>query len=386
VTTPLRTFLAVCILSGLVYPAKACLWDRDTLAAEARGLPGVVEIITGRFERNPALYYEKRLQRVLKELETDPFNFSLLDDAAVACDRLGRQDEALRLMERKRLALEAAPPDDEATSEGRYRYLANTGTFYAHRWFANGASQNNRDDLELARSFVCAAIQQNPGAHFGREIYQLKFIEAFLDPPPPDEVSWPFVPGALIEDQTAQSAKEAIRGYTGLIALGNAWESPAVFLSLAQALGQKRDPSVAHLAYLRAEEIARAQGGRSPEGARQPPFPPGGLAIDGIEKEDYAHLETEFLRLRKEADAWHRARTSFMIERLQKGLHPDIDGGFWFGYFQPRAPALSSKVPVHFKTQKELQYQVVAGAIAAAIFVVALFVLQEVFRRRRPRT
>jgi hypothetical protein len=43
-------------------PARACLWDDDTLATEARGLPDAVAVLTGRFERNPPRYCELRLR------------------------------------------------------------------------------------------------------------------------------------------------------------------------------------------------------------------------------------------------------------------------------------------------------------------------------------
>ena len=52
------------LLLGLPLSVAACLWDRDTPADEARGLPEVVAVLTGRFERNPPLFYEMRLGRV----------------------------------------------------------------------------------------------------------------------------------------------------------------------------------------------------------------------------------------------------------------------------------------------------------------------------------
>ena len=61
---------------------QACLWDTDTLAAEAAQKPDMLRVITGRFERNPPLYYEMRLARVAKVLVRDPSRLSLYDDAA----------------------------------------------------------------------------------------------------------------------------------------------------------------------------------------------------------------------------------------------------------------------------------------------------------------
>ena len=74
--------------------AHACLNDRDTLAEEIRGLPDVTAIITGRFERNPPLYYQMRIDRLAREIparhghETlaNPNTLNDCDDMAVALD------------------------------------------------------------------------------------------------------------------------------------------------------------------------------------------------------------------------------------------------------------------------------------------------------------
>ena len=65
----------------------ACLNDRDTLAEEIKGLPDVVQVVTGRFERDPPLYYRMRLARVAAELKTSPALLPDYDDAGVACGR-----------------------------------------------------------------------------------------------------------------------------------------------------------------------------------------------------------------------------------------------------------------------------------------------------------
>ena len=59
------------LLTLLLVPAasQACLWDTDTLSAEAKGIPDIVQVITGRFERNPPLYYELRLKRATAAIE-----------------------------------------------------------------------------------------------------------------------------------------------------------------------------------------------------------------------------------------------------------------------------------------------------------------------------
>ena len=150
----------------------ACLWDRDTLAYETKKFPGLVDIITGRFERNPDEYYQLRLERVAAEIANTPDNLSLYDDAGVACDRLHRHDEAITWMTRKGAVLDAAPESPEAR-EHRYRYYANLGTFQVHRWLRRGSIPAEIQDLRDSETNLSKAIEINPDAHFGRERYQL---------------------------------------------------------------------------------------------------------------------------------------------------------------------------------------------------------------------
>src|SRR6478609_1832332 len=131
----MRRILAVSLaLLGLPLSVAACLWDRDTPYDEAKGMPEVIAALTGRFERNPPLYYSMRLDRVAYHLRSHPDDLEAYDDAAVACDRLGRGDEAIAWMEKKRARLEALDPSRGDLKEARYRYHANLGTFLVHRW------------------------------------------------------------------------------------------------------------------------------------------------------------------------------------------------------------------------------------------------------------
>src|SRR5271169_5800312 len=120
-----RALTALALLLGLPLSVAACLWDRDTPVDEARGLPEVVAVLTGRFERNPPLFYEMRLERVTAQLQSHPEDLAAYDDAGVACDRLGRGDEAIAWMEKKRAQLDRFDPAEPAAKERRYRYHAN---------------------------------------------------------------------------------------------------------------------------------------------------------------------------------------------------------------------------------------------------------------------
>jgi len=308
-----------------------CLWDRDTLRHEARDMPEVIAAITGRFDRFPPLYYEMRLDRVTAEIGEDPARLDLYDDAAVACDRLGRHDDAIAWMTLKGDWL-AIQPDPEH----RYRYLANLGTFHAHRWISNGTDRSDTSDLEAADQLIAEAIQLNPDAHFGRERYQLLAIRWLLEPPPaagviPSIFEADLQVAGLLGHPVSDRRSLADAGYTdaaeglaGLIILGNAWNSPDVMAALRTALLARGDASVAYLAFLRLEELL-AEGRASLHPESELPF----TSHPSPFLERTAHLDEYFEKARAEATAWQESRNEHMLAALQRGRHPDTDADFW---------------------------------------------------------
>lgn len=346
------------------FSAFACLWDDDTLRAEAKGLPGVVEIITGRFERNPPLYFEMRLERCAREVEANPRDFDAYDNAAVACDRLGRGDEAIDWMKRKKDSMDAAGPENPSLAEHRYRYFANLGTFHAHRWFANGANRGDMSDLQRGIELIQSAIDLNPDAHFGRERYQLLAMKWALQPPMDrvkDNGELFELPSIFVADERYRTLidthgqriagnlkdagmHDAVKGLTGLIALGTAWQNVDVFLALAIALSDQGDSSMARLAELRCRELIKS-GKRSAH-----PSSPGGdelaelISVRGFIARDTADIDSFYASARSAADSWHDDRERFMLERLQAGRHPDTDPNFWDGYVEEPAPAVPNGV------------------------------------------
>jgi hypothetical protein len=341
---------------ALSSPVRACMWDSDTLAAEAKGLPDVVQVVTGRFERNPPLYYQLRLKRAAALIEAGSTRLDAYDDAGVACDRLGRGGDAVRWMERKRSVMERAALSPAIRREHRYRYLANIGTFWAHRWLRSGADRRHIADVRKARDFIRAAIRLNPNAHFGRERYQLRALEWILDPPayvPSEAYRTQRLPDFLgLENHHGETSNtgvlkklgysDAVQGLAGLIVLGNAWESVDVFHALARALQIEGRSSLAYLAQLRCGELIDAGGGSLLPGA------PKGRALKEkvIPLVGYIRgrpaLADEYLTLRAAANAWHAHRIAFMMARLQAGRHPDSDPEFWQGYSPPPPPGLSN--------------------------------------------
>jgi hypothetical protein len=233
------------------------------VAAEAREHPGLVEILTGRFERNPPAYYEARLARVATELAADPNRLDLYDDAAVACDRLHRPEEALVWLAKKREALERLPDSSTATDHW-YRYHSNLGTVLAHRWLRAGANPETLLEMRGAREEIARALALNSEAHFGRGKYQLMAMDWILasrSTQPEALAAKATDPRSFIDfgsysngwvdtpsSRLPPPLKDAIEGVSGLIALGDAWQSVDVFYTLQTVLRrpawfQKRAPA-----------------------------------------------------------------------------------------------------------------------------------------------
>ncbi len=352
-----RTFTALALLLGLPLAAAACLWDRDTPASEAKGMPEVVAVLTGRFERNPPLFYAMRLARVTAQLQSHPENLADYDDAGVACDRLGRGDEAIVWMGKKQAELQKRDASHPEVKEQLYRYHANLGTFLVHRWIRQGGDRSKINEVRAARDEIAKALKINPQAHFGREKYQLQAINWIVDPPQaagledlPNILGWAM--GNIQDQPDPQQADAAVRGLAGLIVLGNAWESVDVFHALNAALqtdtlGFARDRdggrnTLAYFAWLRCRELIDA--GKN----SMLPDAPKGEALKGmLRRPDFVQgellLDPAFKQLRAEADAWHTARTAFMTRRLNEGRHPDTDPSFWDGYSERPAPELPTR-------------------------------------------
>lgn len=405
-----RTLLLACsLLLGLPLSVAACLWDRDTPASEAKGLPEVVAVLTGRFERNPPLFYEMRLTRVSAHLQDHPDDLASLDDAAVACDRLGLGDEAIAWMEKKHAQLEKLDPSLPATRDHLYRYHANLGTFLVHRWARLGADRSHIDDVQSARDHIARALEINPDAHFGREKYQLLALDFILSPPPIEHPSHalPNLLGWSFDDIYGQStdpkdADDAVRGLTGLVVLGNAWESVDIFHALNLALqrdsvGYERGReggrnTLAYLAWLRCRELID-----SGKGSLHPSAPRGEALKAVLPRPDFVEasrlLDPAFAKLRAEADAWHAARTAFMLTRLEQGLHPDTHLHFWNGYTSLPAPSLpTTSVPEAFHSwmrfRTRMAYLIVFGGplllIGLAIGLLKYLSARSRLRNRRP--
>lgn len=384
----MKTQLGLAVmLMALSCAASACLWDSDTLDQEAKGHLEFVRIVTGRFERNPPLYYEVRLARVRSELQIDPSNLLKYDDAGVACDRLGRDDEAIEWMAKKKRCLKSLPDDKDAW----YRYYANLGTFHAHHWFRGGAKRESLAEMRTARILIAKAIEINPNAHFGRESVQLAVIEwaIALKEGRTQDTLGDYL--ASIEVESKRPNDRTVIGLLGLIALGNAWESVDTFQALA-LLNFLSGPSRSHLTHLAEQRMLELidQGKVSLNTSLG-----SGAALKKRLSEDrisflvdpmQAENERAYRILREEAEQYQRERTAYMISRLENGRHPDSDPTFWKDYQEPPEPMIPEPSAWH-----QLEAWAIgrgAGVVLSAIcigFPVLIAVVLWVTLRRRAR-
>lgn len=395
-------FAAFALWISLQLSAVACLWDRDTPAEEALGMPEVVAVLTGRFERNPPLFYEMRLARVARHLQSHPDDLAAYDDAGVACDRLGRGDDAISWMDKKRVELEKLDASRPEVREHRYRYHANLGTFLVHRWVSQGADRARIDEVKAACDEIAKALEINPDAHFGREKYQLKAMKFIVDPPRaehseylPNLLGWSFQ-DIYGESTEPEEADEAVRGLAGLIVLGNAWKSVDVFHALNVALqrnsmGFSRGReggrnSLAYFAWLRCLELVD-----SGQGSFLPDAPSRDDLKALLPPPDFVNpelmLDPAYRQLRAEADAWHAERVTFMTRRLEAGLHPDTDPDFWDGYTARPAPDLPPiSVPDAYNAWRERRVRLaVMVVIGVPLLLLGLLAGRWIVRASRAR-
>ena len=345
---------ALLVLALLALPARACLNDRDSdsLATQAAQLPQTLRVITGRFERNPPLYYQMRIERERAQLAKNRRQFNLHDDIAVALDKLGRDDEALQTIERKRALLPAFNPGDKSNREHWYRYFANAGTFRAHRYLKSGAPLAKLGEMKTARAQIKRAIEIKPDAHFGRERYQLMAMDWILarKSKKTQKTLGEWIGGRdgwkpfTYKETLAQTGRgRAVEGLSGLIVLGGAWQSPDVFEALGAALNASDGVTLRYLALQRARELLDAG---------QPSF--GDLKSKIGEEiwsneygqihvniQNFPRLDTLFIELRADADNWNITRQNWMLAKLKTGVHPDSYANFWQGYVEKSPPALN---------------------------------------------
>jgi tetratricopeptide (TPR) repeat protein len=361
-------------------PALACIWDRDTLLDEQRGLPGVAEILAGKWERHSKFFYEHRAEQAAALLEREPSNLAAYDDLAVAYEKLGDQDRAIEVMLRK-----------DKVKPGEYTTEANLGTFYLHK-----------GDLENGIAHIRKALAINPDAHFGREKYQLMAAEYLRDAKanPAALKSGSFAMSLLFrvpeerdsagsvkyyealtafrdrlyhyhsDERFAATIDHAILGIVGMIRFGTG-TSPYLFDALGDLLAARGDRHLASRAYRRAVEL----GHPTPEliaHARE--------MVEGAVENNSELSETLIARERAEADAWVAAFQQFEDGFVRaNGREPgEADyASFYREHGAPRATYSRFEVVTHSLAFAAFFWLCIAAVVAVGVSAIR--------RRRRAR-
>ncbi len=365
-------FLGVWIIG--ISESLACMWDRDTLSQEYKAAPGVTEIITGRFERFPPQYYEMRLERVKQEIEVNPGDLALYDDAGVASDRLNLSEEAVSWMAEKKTEMDRQ--DLPVDHEHRYRYEANLGTFLFHQWLEEGTPMEGLVEAKKGRNHIARAIEINPDAHFGREKYQLMTMDWIIGrvekPLTNDSPSLLGVAGGHSYEMKLSfrdrelDPDETFRGISGLITLGAAWESIDVQFALLQSLQAQEHGQLTMLSVARIRELQEM--GKKSFAAPGPFEEVLKMAVEGMRSPVTA--KTFFTESRKEADLWQSARHTFMKERFAVGQHPDTHPKFWDEFRYSDEPP---KPP--FEISDDSKFKLIGLAAFILVFVIPAIVL-----------
>jgi len=330
---------AVALLLGVATFCWPCLNDRDSLYDELNGgVPDAMRVAVGWFPVHTPLYYQMRIAQSSTILHRHPEWLDLYDDIAVAFDRLGDDVHAIKMIEQKRVYMEAhgiKPKQSaelpkglvtrfdivESSKEPWYRYYANLGTFWAHRWFHAGMPQGKKDEwLGRAEEDIAKAVKLNPLAHGLREYAQLEAIRwvRFREPV---QTLYEF---SLPHFDDKSNATAAL---CGLVELGGAWESPDVFHAIAFSLAENQHQT-AYFVFQRVLELQK-QGKRSLTGRD--------LVWRDYNFDDSA-IKRDFLNLRYAAEAYRKDLASYETQKLTLGKHPDTDPDFWSDYREPAFP------------------------------------------------
>ncbi|MBS1721120.1 MAG: hypothetical protein JST35_11800 [Armatimonadetes bacterium] len=306
------------------------MWDYDTFAEEARGRDDTVGTLLGIYRPYPPFYYEKRIEIMRSKIAANPKDADAYDNMAVAYARLNRPDEALAAIESKKTAIGATP----GTTPDWYRFYSNRGSFYLMKWAGSSDKKAALPILDKGISDIENALKIDVNAHFGREKYQLfymQWLRKWVVTPEkmakPEFSTLPTTFSTYIQEQNLGDGKTREVALAGLIRLGTAWDNVDIVHALEGALAGRRNASIAALARRRLEAIEREHPKTSMTGqSLVSEF--GGRA---------ASITAGTLdKLIPQAEAYVRTRDEWVLQQLKAGKHPDTDPNFWSGLPEPK--------------------------------------------------
>lgn len=340
----LTALAALALFSGAAQ--ACCIWDNDFLEDEMLPWPDALDTIAGRVERQPAAYYETRLDKSLRESLPGGRIHNLMV-AAHCLDQLNRQEEAIAML---RPLLDEILPAAERTSVRGLLAL-----MFTNLWWQGGTTHISTSVCIAEARLHNAGL---PKSHF------LDAILAWAEKTDPAEM------GGMLADMFSlrhAGLKTALtnngqlrdRGLEGaadmllaMIRLHPLWENFDTFYTLSLAWAVDGRQSLAHMARLRAWELhAQGKTSRVPgiesvtdikviTVARQPTL---GVMKDmtPLEPKYRAALEECYAAYREYGNAWQNARRDYIANTLAEGTAGD-DPAFWAGFKAPKPslPAL----------------------------------------------
>jgi hypothetical protein len=356
------------IFLGLFHLSYCCMNDRDTLGFELRNIPDAQRALTGRFDRFPALYYEMRIARLNINSSLKP---SEIDDLAVAYERIGKTNEAISTIERKKTLTKLTDMD-------WYSFYANRGTFRAHLWIKNRGLEPLAT-LEGARDDIETAIKKNSNAHFGREGVQLEVIKWIISVEKGRHIR--LGEFLIVDNAHSQKGYEEslvrLNGLYGLITLGAAWDSLDTALAIVFISRKLNQEGPTKLATERAMELI-VNGKKTLYDPPQIAYPDVAELKKSIPLQSMQNLaHKHYVELRAEADDWIAKRNDFMMTKLKLGNHPDTDADFWQGYVDTPMPKLPTMLPF-FERPTTRMYA--SFAVAFLVLVVVGYIAFRVLR------
>lgn len=177
-------------LPSLAEPPKQALPLPHSIPREegqiALRLAMVHDVIHERYPRHSPAWYEARnhlsRQQIAESQEqhgaatSEPERLAAMDDLSVALDHLGQTEDAIAVQRRKLTLVEQHPELDPYTT------YANLGTHLIHHYVPQLLSGDDeaRAGVEEGLAFIRQAVEVNPGAHFGRERWQMLAVEYLL--------------------------------------------------------------------------------------------------------------------------------------------------------------------------------------------------------------
>ncbi len=322
----LRGMGAIVVSLCLLSPLLACLWDRDTLEQEKQRFPGALELITGQFPRHSTAFYRWRVKDRTRQLANDPNLKAAYDDLAVAYEKLGQYERAIEITQQK----------DEKWP-GEYETAANLGTFFIH------LGEYEKGVAEIQR-----AIDINPDAHFGREIYQKLLVEYVLskridgslklplDPEPGSDyqpqgfADWVLASKRVDLAQADEVAKEIARaqkGVLGMMRFGH-YDSPILLEALSDLLGSGHEGDAKRLAVRALLKAAYETEGEASAAYRDKAEAALAMQTVSPQKErqlSLGELEASFQTELQAAQRWYRKLEQDEERWIEQGLDPEAE-------------------------------------------------------------